>query len=331
MQFDQLKRREFITALGGAAVAWPLAARAQRRAMPVVGYLHPDSPQQMVRLLTAFHKGLGETGYTEGRNVAFEYRWARNDSNQLPELAADRVRRRVTVIATPGSTAATIAAKAATATIPIVFSIGGDPVQTGLVASLKRPGGNVTGVNSMNVELSSKRIGLLHELLPASERFAMLVNPKNATTQAQIKDAQAAATLGRQLDIIIASTEGDIDKAFATVVELKAGALVVGADNFLLNWSERVAALALRHALPALFPFRGDAEAGGLISYGTDLAYAHGHAGTYTGRILKGENPAELPVLQPTKFELIINLKTARTLGLTIPPGVLAIADEVIE
>jgi len=325
-------RRSFIRLAGGAAAAWPMMARAQQRAVPMVGYLHPDSPQQMVRLLTAFHKGLGEIGYVEGRNVAFEYRWARNDSDRLPELAADLARRRVTVIATPGSTAATIAARAATATIPIVFSIGGDPVQAGLVASLKRPGGNVTGVNSMNVELSGKRIGLLHELLPASKRFAMLVNPKNATTQAQTKDAQAAAaTLGRQLDILIAITEGDIDKAFATLVELHADALVVGADNSLLNWSERIATLALRNALPTVFPFRGDAEAGGLISYGTDLAYAHSHAGGYVGRILKGENPAELPVLQPTKFELVINLKTAKALGLTISPGVLAIADEVIE
>jgi len=325
-------RRSFIRLAGGAAAAWPVMARAQQRAVPMVGYLHPDSPQQMVRLLTAFHKGLGEIGYVEGRNVAFEYRWARNDSDRLPELAADLARRRVTVIATPGSTAATIAARAATATIPIVFSIGGDPVQAGLVASLKRPGGNVTGVNSLNVELSGKRIGLLHELLPASKRFAMLVNPKNATTQAQTKDAQAAAaTLGRQLDILIAITEGDIDKAFATLVELHADALVVGADNSLLNWSERIATLALRNALPTVFPFRGDAEAGGLISYGTDLAYSHSHAGGYVGRILKGENPAELPVLQPTKFELVINLKTAKALGLTISPGVLAIADEVIE
>ncbi len=327
-----MKRRDFITLIGGAAAVWPLVARAQRRAVPTVGYLHPDSPQQMMRLLTAFHKGLGEFGYVEGRNVEFEYRWARNDNDRLPELAADLVRRRVTVIATPGSTAATIVARAATATIPIVFSIGGDPVQTGLVASLKRPGGNVTGVNSMNVELSGKRIGLLHEVLPGSKRFAMLTNPKNATTQAQIKDAQAAAaTLGRQLDIVTAITEGDIDKAFATLIELNAGALVVGADNLLLNWSERIATLALRHALPTVFPFRGDAEAGGLISYGTDLAYAHGHAGGYVGRILKGENPAELPVLQPTKFELVINLKTAKALGLTISPSVLAIADEVIE
>jgi putative ABC transport system substrate-binding protein len=327
-----MRRREFIAFLGGAAAAWPLTARAQQRAVPMVGYLHPDSPQQMVRLLAAFHKGLGEIGYVEGRNVAFEYRWARNDSDRLPELVADLVRRRVTVIATPGSTAATIAARAATATIPIVFSIGGDPVQTGLVASLKRPGGNVTGVNSMNVELSGKRIGLLHELLQASKRFAMLVNPKNATTQAQIKDAQAAAaTLGRQLDILIAITEGDIDKAFATLVELNADALVVGADNSLLNWSERIATLALRHALPTVFPFRGDAEVGGLISYGTDLAYAHSHAGGYVGRILKGENPAELPVLQPTKFELVINLKTAKALGLEVPAKLLALADEVIE
>jgi putative tryptophan/tyrosine transport system substrate-binding protein len=324
-------RRSFITLLGGAAV-WPLAARAQQAAIPVIGYLHPDSPQQMVRLVGAFHKGLAEIGYIEGHNVAVEYRWGRNDNDRLPELAADLVRRRVTVIATPGSTAATIAAKAATATIPIVFSIGGDPVQTGLVASLKRPGGNVTGINSMNVELSGKRIGLLHELLPGSTRFAMLVNPKNATTQAQVKDAQAAAaTLGRQLDILIAINEGEIDKAFATLIDLKAGGLVVGADNSFFNWSERLATLTLRHALPTVFPFRRDAEAGGLISYGTDLAYAHGHAGTYTGRILRGENPAELPVLQPTKFELILNLRTAKSLALTIPAGILAIADEVIE
>src|SRR5262245_38555820 len=330
-----MKRREFIALLGGGGLllaAKVKRARGQQPAMPVIGYLHPDTLEQMVHLLKAFHKGLGEAGYAEGRNVAFEYRWARNNSDRLPELATDLVRRGVTVIATPGSTAATIAARTATATIPIGFSIGGDPVQTGLVASLKRPAGNVTGVNSMNVELSAKRVGLVHELLPPTERFAMLVNPKNATTQEQIKDAQAAAvTLGRHLDILMVTTEGDIDNAFASLVEFKAGAVVVGADNSLHNWSARVAALALRYTLPTIFPFRGDAEAGGLISYGTDLAYAHRHAGVYVGRILKGENPAELPVLQPTKFELIVNLKTARTLGLMIPPGVLAIADEVIE
>jgi ABC transporter substrate binding protein len=267
-----MRRREFITLLGGTAAAWPLAVRAQQLAMPVIGYLHPDSPHQMVRLLAAFHKGLSEAGYAEGRNVEFEYRWARNESDRLPELAADLVRRqccgcgagpwlsssespavsvnsqpafcppsgahssRVAVIATPGSTAATLAAKAATSTIPIVFSIGGDPVQTGLVASLKRPGGNVTGVNSMNVELVAKRIGLLHELLPASARFAMLVNPKNATTESQTKDAQAAAAaIGRQIEILTASTDRDIDRAFATLVELRAGALVVGADNLFLS------------------------------------------------------------------------------------------------
>ena len=326
-----MKRREFIALLGGAA-AWPLAARGQKVAMPVVGYLHSDSPQPVARLLAAFREGLSETGYVEGQNVAIEYRWAQNDLARIPELVADLVRRRVPVIATPGSSAAALAAKAATTTIPIVFSLGLDPVQLGLVASLNRPGGNITGVNSMSNELLPKRLGLLHELLPAAARFAVLVNPKNPTTQSLEKDVQAAtAVMGRQIEILTATTHTDIDAAFVSLVQRRADALVVHPDNLFINRRVQLAILAARHAVPTIYPFRTDAEVGGLMSYGVSLADAHRQAGVYTGRILKGEKPADLPVVQPTKFELVINLKTAKALGLEIPPTLLARADEVIE
>ena len=286
----------------------------------------------MAPLLAAFRKGLSDTGYIEGRNVVIEYRWARNENDRLPELVADLVRRRVAVIAAPGSSAGALAAKAATTTIPIVFSIGLDPVQVGLVASLNRPGGNVTGVNSMSNELVGKRFGLLHELLPAAARVAVLVNPKNATAETQIKDARAAAAaIGLQIEVLTASTDPDIDTAFVRLVQWRADALLVGPDALLNNRRVQLATLAARHAVPAIYPFRTDAEAGGLMSYGTSLTDAHRQVGVYVGRILKCENPADLPVVQPTRFELVINLKTAKALGLSIPMSLLTRADQVIQ
>ena len=326
------RRREFILALGGAAAVWPLAARAQQPTIPIVGYLHSDSPQTVAGLLAAFREGLSETGYIEGQNVAIEYRWAENDLSRIPELVADLVRRRVAVIATPGSSATALAAKAATTTIPIVFSIGLDPVQLGLVASLNRPGGNITGVNSMSNELVAKRLGLLHELLPTAARFAVLVNPKNPTTESLKKDVEAAAaTIGPRIEFFTASTGAEIDVAFASLVQKRADALLVHPDNLFINRRVQLTTLAARHAVPTMYPLRPDAEADGLMSCGTKLSDAHRQAGVYTGRILKGAKPADLPVVQPTKFEFIINLQTAKTIGLTVPPTLLARADEVIE
>ena len=326
-----LRRRQFLTLLSGTAAAWPLAARAEQPTLPIVGYVHADSPQTVLGLLGAFREGLGETGYVEGQNVAIEYRWAENDLSRIPELVADLVRRRVAVIATPGSSAAALAAKAATSTIPIVFSLGLDPVQLGLVASLSRPGGNITGVNSMSNELVAKRLGLLHELLPTATRFAVLVNPKNPTTESLKKDVEvAAAAIGPQIEFFTASTGVDIDTAFVSLVQRRADALLVHPDNLFINRRIQLTTLAARHAVPAIYPLRPDAEAGGLMSYGTKLADAHRQAGVYTGRILKGAKPADLPVVQPTKFEFVINLQTAKTIGLTVPPTLLARADEVI-
>ena len=326
-----MRRRDFIALLGGAA-AWPLAARAQPTAVPIVGYVHPDSPQSIAGLLAAFREGLSETGYVEGQNVAIEYRWAENDLSRIPELVADLVRRRVAVIATPGSSVAALAAKAATTTIPIVFSLGLDPVQLGLVASLSRPGGNITGVNSVSNELMTKRLGLLHELLPTATHFAVLVNPKNPTAESLKKDMEtAAAALGAQIEFFTAGTGVDIDAAFASLVQRRPDALLVHPDNLFINRRVHLTMLAARHAVPAIYPLRPDAEAGGLMSYGTKLADAHRQAGVYTGRILKGAKPADLPVVQPTKFEFVINLQTAKTIGLTVPETLLARADEVIE
>jgi putative ABC transport system substrate-binding protein len=328
-----MRRREFISLLSGAVAApallWPLVARAQQ---PVIGFLRPGSPEPNAHLVAAFRKGLGETGYVEGRNVAVEYRWAHNFDDRLPELAADLVRLRVAVIATPGSTAAAAAAKSATTTIPIVFSAGGDPVLTGLVASLNRPGGNVTGVSSMSAELGAKRLGLLQELVPRAARFAVLVNPNNPLAEAFVADVRAAAAaIGWQVEVLTASTSRDIDAAFAMLVEKRADTLLVGLDPLFVSSRVQLATLAARHAVPAIYPFRDDAEAGGLMSYGPSNTDLVRQAGIYTGRILKGEKPADMPILRATKFELVINLKTAKALGLTVPDKLLVAADEVIE
>jgi len=327
-----MKRREFITLVGGAAAAWPLAARAQQAAMPTIGFLRPGSPEPNAHLVAAFRRGLGETGYVEGRNVSVEYRWAHNDDDRLPELAADLVRLRVSVIVTPGSTAAAAAAKSAITTIPIVFSGGGDPVQTGLVASLNRPGGNVTGVSSMAGELGAKRLGLLQELVPRAKRFAVLTNPNNRFAKAFVTDVRAAAAaMGLQIEVFTASTSHDIDTAFASFQQKGVDALVVNPDPLFVGRRVQLATLAARHAVPAIHPFREDVEAGGLMSYGPSNTDLVRQAGIYTGRVLKGEKPADMPILRATRFDLIINLTTAKALGLEVPPTLLARADEVIE
>ena len=328
-----MKRREFITLLGGAAATWPVGARAQQPAIPVVGFLHTGSPEPFANLVAVFRKGLSETGHVEGQTVAIEYRWAQNDYKRLPELAADLVRRRVAVIATPIGMEAALAAKAATTTIPIVFSVGTDPVQTGLVASLNRPGGNITGIANLTAELTGKRLGLLHELLPRAARFGVLVNPNNpVTTRSAVADAQpAAAAIGRQIEVVSAGTDRDIDTAFATLVQTRTDALLVNADPLFVGRRVQVTTLAARHVLPTIYPVREFADAGGLMSYGPSNAERYRQVGIYTGRILKGEKPADLPVMQPTKLEFIINLPTARVLGLDMPPMLLARADEVIE
>jgi putative tryptophan/tyrosine transport system substrate-binding protein len=327
-----MRRREFITLLGSAA-AWPLAAHAQQPALPVIGFLHSASAAAYAAPLAAFRKGLSEAGYVEGQNVAIEYRWAEGQNDRLPALAAELVRRRVTVIVTPGSTAATLAAQAATATIPIVFIIGANPVKIGLVASLNRPGGNATGINDFGVEIGAKRLGLLHELLPGAARFGVLVNPDNPfITESFVTELQmAASAIGRQIEVVTASTNGDIDTAFATLVKKRADALLISPDALFVTRRVQLIMLAVRHTLPALYHRRELAEAGGLMSYGSDLSDQYRQTGLYVSRILKGEKPAEMPVQLPTKFEFVINLQTAKTIGLDIPPTLLARADEVIE
>ena len=325
-----MKRRTFITLLGGAA-AWPLAASAQQPARPVIGYLNSRARGDSVTALAAFHHGLREAGYMEGHNIAIEYRWAEGQYDRLRVLAADLVRRQVTVI-TATTNPATLAAKAATATIPVVFFTGDDPVTAGLVASLNRPGGNLTGVTTLNVEVGPKRLQLLHELVPAATIFALLVNPGNPFSEILSRDAEAAArALGLQLHVVRASTEGELNAVFASLVQLRVGALFIGNDAFFASRSEQLAALSLRYAVPTIFAYHEFAAAGGLMSYGTDLNDAYRLTGVYTGRILKGAKPADLPVQQVTKLELILNLKAARALGLTVPLPLLGRADEVIE
>ena len=326
-----MRRREFISLLGGAAV-WPLAARAQQAALPVIGLLSSRSPDDSARFLAAFHHGLNETGYVEGQNVAIEYRWAQGRYDQLPSLADDLARRRVTVIVAPESSPGALVAKAATSTIPIVFHVGVDPVALGIVPSLSRPGGNITGVASLNVEVGPKRLELLHELVPTATVIALLVNPASPIAEALATEAHSAArTLGLELHVLHASAERDFDTVFANLRQLRAGGLVIGSDVFFNTQSRRLAALAVHFAVPAIYQYREFVEAGGLMSYGGSLTDPYRLIGLYTGRILKGEKPADLPVQQSTKVELIINLKTARALGLTAPITLLGRADEVIE
>jgi ABC-type uncharacterized transport system substrate-binding protein len=328
-----MRRREFISLVGGAAASWPLVARAQEPAIPVIGFLSGRSPTDSVAVVAAFNRGLNEVGFFDRQNVEIDFRWALGHYGELAALATDLVRRKVTVIvATGGGVTSAQAAKAATATTPIVFVAGTDPVAFGLVASLNNPGGNLTGVSFLIGALTAKHLELLHELVPKAMVFGMLVNPNFPDTNVQVRDAQTAAqTFGAQLIVVNAGSEGELGAAFAKLVQQRVGAVIVAADPIINDLAARVAALAARHAIPAMYPIREFVAAGGLMSYGSSITDAHRQAGIYAGQILKGEKPANLPVIQPTKFELVINLKTAKALGLTIPPTLLARADEVIE
>jgi putative ABC transport system substrate-binding protein len=327
-----MRRREFITLLGSAAAAWPLAARAQQPAKPMVGVLYASSPAMVMHLTPMFQQALSDTGYVEGDNVTIEYRFAEGQYERLPKLVADLIRQKATVIVAPGSVPAALAAKAATTTIPILFSVGDDPAKLGLVDSLNRPGGNLTGVNFFSAELGAKCLGLLRQLLPSAARVGVLVNPKNPAHESWIKNITAAASpVGVEIDVVKASDGREIEAAFATLVQNKAQALLAPGDSLFFNRRIQLATLASRHALPSVYPLREHTEAGGLMSYGASLSEVYRQLAIYTGRILKGAKPADLPVAQTTKFELVINLNTARALGLTIPPDVLSLADEVIE
>jgi putative ABC transport system substrate-binding protein len=325
-----MERRKFITILGGTAATWPLAARAQQSAVPVVGFLNSRAPEGNEAILVAFRQGLKEAGYVEGQNVTVEYRWADNQYDRVPVLVADLVSRQVAVIVSNGPPIA--AAKAATSTIPIVFAVGFDPLAYGLVNSLSRPAGNLTGVSILDVEIGPKRLELLHELIPAATVMALLVNPTTPAVQAIAGDMQAAARAhGLELHVLHATTDGDFDAVFTTVAQLRAGALIIGADPFFTSRSRQLGELTVARRIPTIYEFREFAAAGGLISYGTSLADSYRQVGIYTGRILKGEKPSDLPVQQATKVELILNLKTAKALGITVPISLLGRADEVIE
>jgi putative ABC transport system substrate-binding protein len=328
-----MRRRDFIKVVTGSAMTWPLAARAQQPAMPVVGFLNPESPETRRDFVAAFHQGLAESGYVEGRNVTIEYRWAEGRNDRLPVMAADLVQRRVTVIVAIDGTAVALAAKAATPTVPIVFLVGADPVELGLVASLSRPGGNMTGVGALAVGTVAKRLQLLHELVPAAAEIAFLRNPTNPYFSAlETKELRVAAdALGVRLLLLNASNLHEIEAAFANLVAQRADALLLGTDPFFIATRDHLVALANLHAVPAIYPFREDAAAGGLVSYGANLRDAFRLVGGYTGRILSGKNPADLPVQQVTTLEMVINIKTAKALGLSIPLPLLGRADEVIE
>jgi putative ABC transport system substrate-binding protein len=326
-----MRRREFLSVIGGAA-AWPLAARAQQPAMPVVGFLHSASPESNADLVAAFRQGLSESGYVEGRNVAIEYRWAENHYDRLPGLTADLIAKRVALILAAGGTVTPLAAKAATTTVPIVFVIGADPVSADLVASLNRPAANITGVSLITHLVITKRVELLRELLPAADIIGLLVNSNNPNAEIRARDVQGAArALGRRIHVLYASDEREIDAAFAKLVEQRIGALLVQSDPFFRTQRDQFVALAARHAVPTIYEQREYAAAGGLMSYGASQADGYRQAGAYAGRILKGEKPIDLPVMQPTKFEFVLNLKTAKALGLDVPATLLATADEVIE
>jgi putative ABC transport system substrate-binding protein len=330
MQFDQLKRREFITICGGAS-AWPLAAQAQQASMPVIGYLNGGSPDAEGLRTGAFQQGLKEAGYAEAENVKIEYRWAESRYERLPGMVADLVTRKVALLAALGTPAA-LAAKAEKPDIPIVFETAGDPIRLGLVASLNRPGGNVTGVTQLNSELVAKRLGLLHDMVPTAKIVGLLLNPNDPRAETQAQDTQEAAhALGLHIYIVKASTEAELDGVFPALAQAQAGALIVGTSEFFSKRAEQIVMLAARHTLPAIYQYRLFAIAGGLVAYGASIIDSYRQAGIYAGRVLKAGKAAELPVLRATKFELIINLKTAQALGLNIPPGVLAIADEVVE
>jgi putative ABC transport system substrate-binding protein len=326
-----MTRRELIALLGGTAVSWPRAGRAQQQALPVIGYLSARSPENDVLFLAAFRQGLNEAGYIDGTNVTLAFRWGAGQYDRLPVLAEDLVRRNVAVIVGVGGPVSAQVARAATTTIPILF-VGGDPIKDGMVASLNRPGGNVTGVVSFLDQLGTKQLGLLRDLVPNAHTIALLVNPNEAATEAQIRDVQAAGrALAQHIIVLTAAAEREIETAFATVAKQQASALVVGAGAFFVTRANSIIALAAQHAVPAIYSRRDWSEAGGLMSYGSSPTETYRQLGVYAGRILRGEKPADLPVVQSTKFEFVLNLKTAKTLGLTIPPGLLAIADEVIE